>query len=91
MLVHGSVGVGELVFVILMCCFLFEVSFLFGLGGRDARPYVPRVRNGRCPASALECFGPGPLGDASGKFSLVLAFVTVIFVTIAGVMCAPLC
>ena len=91
MLVHGSVGVGELVFVILMGCFLFEVSFLFGLGGRDARPYVPRVRNGRCPASAPKCFGPGPLGDASVEMSLVLVYVNVIFVTIVGVMCAPFC
>jgi hypothetical protein len=71
---------------------LFSVKgFLSGLGGRDARPCVPRVRSGRFPASALKSFEPGPLGDASGKFSLVLASVNVIFVTFVGVMCAPLC
>ncbi len=64
---------------------------LSSFGGRDARPYVPRVRNGRCPASALKCFEPGPLGDALGNFSLVLAYVNVVFMTVAGVMCAPLC
>ena len=32
---------------------------------------------GRCPASALKCFEPGPLGDASGSFSLVVASVDV--------------
>ena len=70
----------------------FVWGFLFsGLGGRAARPCVPRLLYGRCPASALKRFGPGPLGDASGNFSLVLASMNVIFVTIDGVMCAPLC
>ena len=66
-------------------------GFLSSSGGRDARPCVPRVRNGRCPASALKCFETGPLGDASGKFSLVLASVNAIFMAIASVMCAPSC
>ncbi len=60
-----------------------------GDGDGVAKPYVPRVRNDRCPASALKCFKPGPLGDVSGNFSLVLAFVNVV-VVIASVMCAPL-
>ena len=60
-----------------------EVCWLSGFGERDARPCVTRVRFMfilRCPASALRCVGPGPLGDASGKFSLVLASVNVYFV-----------
>ena len=69
----------------------FVWVFLSGLGDRDVRPCVPRMHNGRCLASALKCFGPDPLGDASGKFSLVLAYVNAIFFTIVGVMCAPLC
>ena len=48
---------------------------LSGLGGRDARPSEPRLRFSRRPASALICFELGPLGDASGHFSLVLASV----------------
>jgi hypothetical protein len=71
--------------------FSVEGFLLFGSGGRDARPCVPRVRNGRCPASALKFFEPGPLGDAPGKFYLVLASVNVIFMAFAGVMCAPSC
>ena len=78
------------------CSFLFsEVLFSFGglfvsgSGGRDARPYGPRVRNVRCPASALMCIEPGPLGDASGRFSLVLASVNIVFTAVVGVMCAP--
>ena len=87
----------------LQCC-LMDVSFcysevLFSVegffwscsGGRDAMPCVPRVRNGRCPASALKFFEPGSLGDASGNFSLVLAYGNLIFMTVVGVMCAPLC
>ena len=72
---------------------LFSVlGFLFyGFGGRDARLCEPKVRNCRCPASALKCFEPGPLGDALGKFSLVLASVNVFLLTVVGVMCAPLC
>ncbi len=49
-------------------------------GERDARPCVTRVRFvlfERCPASALKCVVPGPLGDASGSFSLVMASVNV--------------
>ncbi len=64
---------------------------LSGLGCRYARLCKPRVRNGRCPASALKCFEPGSLGDASGKFSLVLASVSVVLLTDVGVMCAPSC
>ena len=51
-----------------------------GFGERDARPCVTRLRFvifGRCPASALRCVVPGPLDDASGSFSLVMAFVNV--------------
>ncbi len=68
-----------------MCC-LSEVVFygegcLFsGFGERDARPCVTRVRSvmfERCPASALRCVVPGPLGDASGSFCLAMAFVSV--------------
>ena len=55
-------------------------------GGRDARPYIPRVRDDRCPASALKCCSPGPLGDASGSFSLVLVSVCGSFVSVVGVM-----
>ena len=62
-----------------------------GFGGRDARPYAPRLRNGRWPASALKCFEPGPLGDASGKFSLVLAYVNIVLLSVSGVMCTPSC
>jgi hypothetical protein len=76
-------------------CWNLDVFFsvlgfaLSGFGGRDARPCEPRARNGRCPASALKCIEPGPLGDASGKFSLVLASVNVVFLTVFGVICAP--
>ncbi len=63
--------------------------WLSGFGGRDASPCEPRARNGRCPASALKCIEPGPLGDASGKFSLVFASVNVVLLTVFGVMCAP--
>ncbi len=67
-------------------CYLSEVVFfgegcLFSVfGERDARPCVTRVRFvmfERCPASALRCVGPGPLGDASGSFSLVVASANV--------------
>ena len=72
---------------------LFSVLgfLLSGFGGRDARTCEPRVRNGRCPTSALKCLEPGPLGDTSGKFSLVLASVNVVLQTVVGVVCAPLC
>ena len=80
------------------CSFLFsEVLFSFGglfvsgSGGRDARPCGPRVRNVRCPASALTCIEPGPLGDASGKLSPVLASVNAVVKAFAGVLCAPSC
>jgi len=63
---------------------------LFDFGGRDARPCIPRVRDVRCPASAMKCFSPGPLGDASGNFFLVLASVNVFCMTAVGVICAPL-
>ncbi len=49
-----------------------------GFGELVARPCVTRVRLlffTRCPASALRCVGPGPLGDASGSLSLALASV----------------
>jgi hypothetical protein len=64
---------------------------LSGFDGRDARPCEPRVSNGRCPASALKCFEPGPLGDASGFFPLMLASVNVDLMTVVGDMYAPLC
>ena len=57
----------------------------------DARPCVERVRFSRCPASALICIGPGPLGDAPGNFPLVVAFVDVSFVSVAGFVWMPLC
>ena len=63
-----------------------EVCWLSGFGERDARPCVTRVRMmffERCPASALKCVGPGPLGDASGSFSLVVASVIVRFVCLS--------
>ncbi len=65
-----------------------------GLGGQDARPCVTRVRSvilERCPASALKCFEPGPLGDASGSFSFVLASVNVIFVVVSSCMWLTVC
>ena len=76
-------------FVISVVLFSVEGFCISGSGERDARPYVPGVRNSRCPASALMCIEPGPLGDASGKFSLVLASVNVVFTMVVGVMCAP--
>ena len=60
-----------------------EVLFFFRFGERDARPCGTRVRFMffiRCPASALRCVGPGPLGDASGRLSLVVASVNVNYV-----------
>ena len=97
-MVGASFNVTSLQFCLRDVCFcdsevLFSVKglFLFGSGGRDARPCVPRMRNGRCPASALKCFEPGPKGDASGKFFLVMASVNFIFMTFAGIMCAPSC
>ncbi len=81
-----KVGVCRYVVVFFVWALLFSC-----LGGRDARPCVPRVRFSHCPASALICIGPGPLGDASGNFSLVVAFVNVSFVTATGVIWMPLC
>ncbi len=49
-------------------------------GAWDSAPFIPRVRSvfiERCPASALKCVGPGPLCDASGSLSLVVASVNV--------------
>jgi hypothetical protein len=79
---------------------LFEVllsgeSCIFsGFGERVARPCVTRVRLmflERCPASALRCVGPGPLGDASGSLSLVLASVNVNSVCISCCILLTLC
>ncbi len=78
-------------FIFYEVLFSFEGGFVSGSGGRDARPCGPRVRNGRCPASALTCIEPGPLGYASGKFSPVLASANAVFKAFAGVMCAPSC
>ncbi len=50
---------------------------LFGLGNGTQDPVEQMVFFMRCPASALKCVGPGPLGDASGSLSLVLASVNV--------------
>jgi hypothetical protein len=82
-------GVGEFSFVGLLFFVLFGV--FSGLGDRVARPCVPKGRFSRCPTSALKCIGPGPLGDASKNFSLVVAYVNVSFVNVAGVMRMPLC
>ena len=90
---HDRFGGRVLVVVSLMCFFLVEFFFFF-LGGRVARPCVARVHSNcleRRPASALICIEPGPLGDASGIFSLVLAFVNVVLLTVFGVVCAPSC
>ena len=60
-----------------------EGCLIFRLGERVAWPCGTRVRVMffmRCPASALKCVGPGPLGDASGSLSLVLASVNVYLV-----------
>ena len=67
-----------------------EVWLFFRFGERDARPCETRVRLVffmRCPASALKCVGPGPLGDASGSLSLVLASVNVYSVWFLAVYC----
>ncbi len=68
-----------------------SVCFLSSLGGRDARPCVTSVQSSCCPASALICIEPGPLGDASGRFSLVLASVNVIVVAVASGMWLTVC
>ena len=47
---------------------LIRVLLFSGLGGRDAKPCIQRVRFTRCPASVLVCFELGPLGDASGNY-----------------------
>ena len=63
-------------------------------GERDARPCRTRVRSvwfERCPASALICVGPGPLGDASGSFSLVVASMDVNSVAIVSFVRFTLC
>jgi hypothetical protein len=76
-------GVGRLDFVGLLFFVLFGVfCFLVWVVGTQGPMY---------PASALKCIGPGPLGDASGNFSLVVASVNVGFVTVACVMWMPLC
>ena len=59
------------------------------VGGRAFRPCGTRVRSiisERCPASALTCAGPGPLGDASGSFSLLVASINVDFVAVSSCM-----
>ncbi len=81
-------------------CFKYEV-LLFGwgalfssLGERDARPCVTRMRSvcfERCPASALKRVGPGPLGDASGSISLVVASVNVVSVDVVRCVRLTLC
>ncbi len=63
-----------------------SVCFLSSLGGRDARTCVPRVHSSCFPASALICIELGPLGDASGSFSLVFASVNGIVVAVASGM-----
>ncbi len=63
--------------------------FISSVGGRVFRPCRTRVRfiiSERCPASALKCVGPGPLGDASGRFSLVVAYVDVVSVAVSSCM-----
>ena len=68
--------------------------FISSWGERDARPCSTRVRSvwfERCPASALICVGPGPLGDASGSFSLVLASVDVVSVAETSCVRFTLC
>ena len=68
--------------------------FISSWGERDARPCRTRVRSmwfKRCPASALICVGPGPLGDASGSFSLAVAFVDVGLVDVMSCVCFTLC
>ncbi len=65
-----------------------------GFGERDARPCVTRVRFvmfERCPASALKCVVPSPLGDASGSFSLVMAYVNVNYAAVSSCLWLTLC
>ncbi len=56
-------------------------------GERDVGPCVTRVRSVMfecCPASALRCVVSGPLGDTSGSFSLVMAYVNVSFAAVSN-------
>ncbi len=76
----------------LLCVFVSGLfCFLSSLGGRDARPCVPRVRSRGCPASALKCLEPGPLGDASESFSLVVAYVSVCSVVVSSCVWLTMC
>ena len=71
-----------------------EGCLFSGLVERDARPCVTRVRSvcfERYPASALKCVGPGPLGDASGSISLVVAYVNVVSVAVVSCVRLTLC
>ena len=77
-----QVGGGVVSFWLLGDLYSDEVCIFSSLVERDARPCITRVRSvcfESCPASALKCVGPGPLGDASGSFSLVVASVDVSF------------
>ena len=68
--------------------------FISSWGERDARPCRTRVRSvwfECCPASALICVVPGPLGNALGSFSLVVASVNVKFVAIMSFVRFTLC
>ncbi len=59
------------------------------VSGRIFRPCGTRVRSmisERCPASALKCVGPGPLGDASGSFPLEVASMNVVSVVVSSCM-----
>ena len=79
-----------------VCCIVFVffpsrgLRFL-GLNGRDARLYIQRVSLLRCQVSALRCSGLGPLVDALGRSSRVLAYVNVESVTVCGVVCLSRC
>ncbi len=81
-------------FMGLLLFFLVGV-FFSSRGGRvghvDARPCVTRVHIVRFPASALRCVVPGPLGDASGSVSAVVASVHVCVIFVVLFMRLSLC
>ncbi len=83
--------IGDGLLVALCQRFWFLVGFaFFRKGAWDSCPCIPRVRSvfiERCPASALKCIGPGPLGDALGSFSLVVASVNVNSVCVSICIC----